>query len=182
MVEAYLAMYPKVSVDLNITNRRVDLIAEGIDLAIRAGALEDSTLVARRYAEARLGLWASEDYLAKRGTPQTTQDLSAHATVQMTQARDLMQLSDNDGNDISLARSNCIMCDDIQTVRTFVETGAGIGFLPDFAGAYPLRPLVRILPEITGPPAPLSFVYPSQRYISQNVRAFIDLATSIEAR
>ncbi|WP_375254233.1 LysR substrate-binding domain-containing protein [Yoonia sp.] len=180
VVEAFLARYPKTSVDLNITNTRVDLIAEGIDLAIRVGALEDSTLVVRRFSEARLGLWASQDYLDKHGTPQTPRDLLTHSTVQMTQARDLMQLSDNHGNDISLMRSNCIMCDDIQTVRTFVETGAGIGFLPDFAGAYTLRPLVQILPDVTGPPAPLSFVYPSQRYVPQNVRAFIDLAKSIE--
>lgn len=74
----YNQRYPRVQVELNITNRNVDLIAEGFDLAIRLGQLPDSGLVARKLEDAALLLVASPDYLHRRGKPQTLEELQRH--------------------------------------------------------------------------------------------------------
>lgn len=81
IVERFLDQYPNVSIDLAVTNRRVDLLAEGIDLAVRAGELADSRLIARTFFTARVCLWASRDYIARSGMPKKPDDLAGHCFV-----------------------------------------------------------------------------------------------------
>lgn len=137
LIDAFQEIYPETSVDLRITNRRVDLVTEGIDLAIRIGTMQDSTLVASSYFMARAGLWASQDYLDRNGVPQTTNDLAHQRIVNISRAADLMTLRNQDGKSVPLPDKYRLSCEDMQPARAFVETGAGIGLLPDFIGNYP---------------------------------------------
>ena len=181
LIETYLARYPKTTIDLKVTNLRVDLVAHGIDLAIRSGSLEDSALVVSRYADARVGLWASQDYLDNNGVPLSTNDLTDHRLVHMTRAADLLKINGLNTEQLALAGKGRLSCDDLQTVRTFVETGAGIGILPDFIGNYPKSPLVRVLPKVDSKPISVFFVYPAQKFVPRHLRAFIDTAKTLEA-
>ncbi|MCJ8308682.1 MAG: LysR family transcriptional regulator [Hyphomicrobiales bacterium] len=180
LIEAYLERYPKTSIDLRVSNRRVDLVAEGIDLAIRSGELEDSSLVVSRYADTRVGLWASQDYVAQHGAPQNIQDLASHRLVHMSRAEDLLKIVGLDEKNFGLADRSRLSCDDLQTVRAFIEEGTGIGVLPDFIGAYRARPLVQVLPEVVSDPISAFFVYPAQQFVPRSLRAFIDLARAHE--
>ena len=82
VVSAYLARYPEVSVDLRLSDRMINLVEEGVDLAVRIGHLPDSTLVARHVGEMRRIVVASKDYLQRRGEPKTPEAIAAHDTIQ----------------------------------------------------------------------------------------------------
>ena len=180
LVEAYLERHPKTSVDLVISNARVDLVADDIDLAVRAGRLEDSSLVVRKFLEGQIRLYASEAYLATHGVPKRVEDLAAHQIVQLTRAGDLQHLRNANGERVEIKGRTRLSCDDIQTCRAFVERGAGIGLLPQFIGDDARAPLVRVLPEIASERIAVNFVYAAQRFVPQTLRAFIDLATEFE--
>ena len=168
----------RVNVELIVTNRIVDLIGEGIDLAVRAAELKDSTLVARRFMAIDWGLWVSRSYAASRGVPQSASELAGHATVVFSRLPSpKLKRVDGDG-DLELALDGRIVADDLETVRAFVLEGEGIGALPEFlAREDPLHAsLVRVLPELRWTAGALSFVYPSQQFVPAKVRAFIDLA------
>ena len=87
LLSEYLMQYPDVTVDVNISNRNVDLVAEGIDVALRIGVMSDSNLVARKLCPVRLVVCASPDYLARHGRPRTIDDLAAHNCLAFTLAR-----------------------------------------------------------------------------------------------
>jgi DNA-binding transcriptional LysR family regulator len=178
VVETFLARFPNVSVELNVTNRKVDLIGEGIDLAVRIGNLADSSLIARKYVDARIGLWASEGYLGRCGMPLSAADLKQHEMIEMTLAHREVKLFDNNGNAVEVDFSGRLATDDMQNCRSFIENGTGIGPLPDFMGGdlAGTKRLIRVLPNLASAPTSAYFVYPAQRYLSQNVRAFIDCA------
>lgn len=180
LIEAYLERYPQTSLDLRVSNQRVDLVAEGIDLAIRSGELEDSALVVSRYADTRVGLWASNDYLDQHGQPSNVRELENHRLVHMSRAEDLLKIAELKGEETHFADHSRLSCDDLQTVRAFIEKGAGIGVLPDFVGSYVERPLVQVLPEVASDPISAYFVYPSQKFVPRALRAFIDLARQYE--
>jgi DNA-binding transcriptional LysR family regulator len=181
VVETYLAQNPQVSVELIVTNRRVDLVAEGVDLAVRMGALADSSLIARKYIDAGIGLWASEAYIDRRGMPETFADLADHHMIAMTLARGHVELQDETGSVVEIDFSGRLATDDMHNCRSLIETGAGIGPLADFMGedVSNSKRLVRVLPNLTGAQASAYFVYPAQRFVSQNVKAFIECALAL---
>ena len=84
LVRGFLQQYPKTEVELVVTNRVLDLIAEGVDLAIRAGELADSSLIAKRFSVGNIGLWASPAYLKKRGMPSHPRDLAPQECLQFS--------------------------------------------------------------------------------------------------
>jgi len=178
VVQTYLARHPRVSVELIVTNRKVDLVAEGIDLAVRIGNLTDSSLIARKFLDARVGLWASEKYLERHGIPQTVADLAHHEMIEMTLARGEVKLLNEDGIAVEVDFSGRLATDDMHNCRTLIETGAGIGPLADFMGEdmSVSNQLVRVLPSLSSVTASAYFIYPAQRFVSQNVRTFIDCA------
>lgn len=181
LIAAYLEKYPQTRVDLTVSNQHVDLIADGIDLAVRIGVLPDSSLVASRYFEARVGLWASQDYLDRHGVPQTVADLRQHSMVRMSRGAAFLKLVDATGQTVEPDGNGRLMSDDMHSCRAFIETGMGIGPLPDFIGNFPDAPLVRVLPDVASAPLTPYFVYPAQRFLPRNVRAFIDLAKASQS-
>lgn len=175
----FVRTYPQAKLEVIVANRLVDLVGEGVDLAIRAAALKDSTLIARRFMPITAGLWASRAYIAGHGTPRSLDDLKKHAgPVFARLPGQVLRLSDG-RKTVELALSGRIIVDDLETLRALVLEGEGIGAIPDFlARDQPAGALVRVLPEWTWTAGALSFVYPSQPFVPANVRAFIDLAVA----
>jgi DNA-binding transcriptional LysR family regulator len=178
----YLRRYPQVTVELIVANRVVDLIGEGVDLAIRAAELKDSTLVARRIMPINWGFWANRTYLKGKNAPKSLADLDKHEGIIFSRLpTHAVRLADGRQN-VNFSLKGRIVADDLETVRAFIVQGHGIGALPEFLardhsadGA-----LVRVLPELTWSVGALSFVYPSQPFLPPKVRAFIDLALASE--
>ena len=177
IVSHFLKRYPRVRVEVVVANRVVDLIAEGIHVAIRAAALRDSTLVARRFMTFSGALWASRAYLERSGAPKTPAELEQHDCLVFPRfsARPL-RLTDGRSR-VEIGLKGRLAVDDPQTLRNFILRGEGIGMLPDFLARD--TPLVRVLPKWTWTTGALSFVYPGQRFVPAGVRAFIDTALAL---
>jgi DNA-binding transcriptional LysR family regulator len=177
VVSRFLARFPRTRVEVLVANRVVDLLAEGVHLAIRAAALQDSTLVARRYMRFSGGLWASRAYVRRRGAPRSPAELERHDCLVFPRfsARPL-RLTDTRSS-VALSPKGRLAVDDPQTLRNFLLLGEGIGTLPDYLARD--TPLVRVLPGWAWMSGALSFVYPGQRFVPANVRAFIDTALAL---
>jgi DNA-binding transcriptional LysR family regulator len=174
-------MYTRMEVELVITNRRVDLVGEGIDLAIRAGELEDSGLIAKRFEIGHFGLWASPGYLAGRAALRHPKDLAQHQWVRFSQFKtDAIRLS-NGKETVSVMAGGRLVADDFETVRALAVLGEGVAFLPSFLCAEEKKQekLVRVLPQWRGDKVSLSLVYPGQLFVPAKVRAFIAVAAEI---
>lgn len=177
IVSRFLARYPQTRVEVLVANRVIDLVAEGVHLAIRAAALRDSTLVARRFMPFSGGMWASRAYLDRKGTPRVPADLEQHDCLVFprfsAQALQLM----NGRSRVEIGLKGRLAVDDPQTLCNFILQGDGIGMLPDFLASD--KPLIRVLPKWTWTSGALSFIYPGQRFVPANVRAFIDTALAV---
>lgn len=174
LVQAYLARYQRAEVELVVTNAPLDLLAQGIDLAIRASPMRDSSLLSRKLGSGSLSLWASADYLRDHGTPRHPDDLAGQPVMVMSKipASHLRLVSK--GAAFELAATARVKADDMQTLRAFVALGAGIGLLPDFQATD--SNLVHVLPEFATAENAVFFVYPAQRFVPVRVRAFIEMA------
>ncbi|WP_329766049.1 LysR family transcriptional regulator [Stenotrophomonas geniculata] len=177
----FAQQYPQVQVELNITNRNVDLVAEGFDLAIRLGQLPDSGLVARKLEDAPLLLVASPDYLQRRGTPQTLDDLQQHLCLPFVMPRTgrlAPWILRDDGRDMDwLPRSSIETSDDVLGVVSLAEQGIGICQSYAFIVRERLMrgELVEVLPELRGRSRPFSVIYAPHRRQSAAARAMIEL-------
>lgn len=177
LVAEFCARYPEIELEVELTQRRVDLVAEGFDVALRAGKLEDSSLIARSLMDGSSHLYASPDYLARRGTPKTPQQLLEHDCVLFRGRRGeaRWRLEGPDGEH-ELTVHGVISAQDFGFVRAALVAGAGIGLLP-----YSLAPealargrLVPVLPDYCLGRSPFHLVYPSTRFLSPKVRVFVD--------
>lgn len=180
LVTQYIRRYSQASVELVVTSRVVDLIGEGVDLAIRAAALPDSTLVSRKFVSFGAGLWATRAYLSARGTPRSPADLARHDCLVFSRIAPQALRSTDGRQKAELPANGRIIVDDLETMRYFVAQGDGIGALPDFLVRTHAADgsLIRVLPQWNWAGGALSFVYPSQPFVPAGVRAFIDLAVA----
>ena len=174
----FVEAYPEIQLDLDLTSRRVDLIGERFDLAIRMGTLDnDSSLAARKIDEQRFGLYASPIYLALHPAPRHPDDLEQHAAVRLMSAR---------GTPVSwtLLRGKTVWegtppgrltLNSLDVILQLLLDGAGIGALPDRFAAEEVRlkRLVRVLPEWCLPAVPAWAVTPMRRYLPAKIRAFL---------
>ncbi|MBI4821283.1 MAG: LysR family transcriptional regulator [Deltaproteobacteria bacterium] len=175
VIAEYLNQYPEVSVQVVLTGRIVDLVDEGFDLALRAGRLSDSSLVAKKLADTDWVVCASPEYLAKRGTPRTPLDLEAHDCIVLSD-RNNWKLSGPDGT-FEIEVSGRVSGDSFGLVQAAAERGLGIALLPEFRVIDDLDSgkLRQVLAEYSLPPAPFHAVYPSGRQLAAKTRAFLDL-------
>ncbi len=176
----YTARYPAVSVDLHLTGRVVDLVAEGFDVALRAAAsLKDSTLVVRKAAPIVAQLFASPLYLARRGAPRSEADLAGHEWVVFRSGPQKLRLTGP--RPAAPAPRGRIVCDDLLFVRDAVRAGAGIGLLPTFVAGPDVAAgtLVRVLPRYEQHSATLYIVSPAARHVPRKVTAFRDLVLEL---
>jgi DNA-binding transcriptional LysR family regulator len=183
LIERFLARYPRTSVELVETSRAVDFIAERIDLAIRVGPLEDSTLTIRKFRTGRVALWASPAYLERMGVPAGPRDLARHHLIRFSRWPRMFALK-SAGADVTIDCDGRVSTDDLGTLRNFIMRGMGIGLLPEYVGEESAaeRSLARVLPDLATETRPLYFAYPQQKFVPRVVRAFIEMATQERSR
>ncbi len=169
--------HPRLEVDLSLGDRKVDLVAERFDVAIRTGTLEDSTLVARRLAPVRSALVASPDYLAEYGYPETPQDLVVHQCLDYA-GRDSADWIFRAGRrQVSVRPRSRLRADSGETILQWAIAGVGIAELPTFllSEAIEKQQLVHLLQAYPLPERALFVLRPPGQSVPGKVRAFIDL-------
>ncbi|MBX3210215.1 MAG: LysR family transcriptional regulator [Labilithrix sp.] len=178
IVARFVRRHPTVNIEVRLASRIVDLVAEGFDLAVRAGRLRDESLIARRVGSIDLGLYASSRYLARRGVPEAIDQLEGHDGILFRAESGLMKwkLTSSAGVEESFEPRGGIAADDISFLKKAALAGGGIALLPSFlvAREEEAGKLVRVLPDWRSAGDGLHVVYPSARYVPQRVVAFRD--------
>ena len=174
---AFTGDNPRIRVELVVTSRRVNLIEENIDLAIRAGRLDDSSLVARKIAVGELGLYAAPSYLERRGTPRQLAALAVHDAVIYSGggAASSWRLHGPRGVERVDVESR-LVADDLGTVRLLALAGAGIALLPDVHahGDVARGALARVLPRYGLRGEPVHLVSVPLRHVPLRVKLLRD--------
>ena len=176
----FAAKYPGISLELDLSPRRVDLLGEGIDVAIRIGPLADDTLLAaRRLSELSTGLYASADYLAEAGDPARPEELASHRLVGLSGADGTpvrWVLSKNDAR-WEAAPAGRITANSPELLIHMVRAGAGITAVPDAFALPDVQKglLRRVLPDWRLPGETVSAVFPGRKLMPAKTRAFIDM-------
>ena len=174
----FMARHPAITLDIELNDRRVDLLEEGFDVAIRIGNLADSSLVSRRLANSHAVLCASPTYLEKYGTPTTPEELAQHWVIAYSYlpTGDIWHFhSDHDG-DRAIAVKARMHTNNGDTIRAVVLAGQGIALQPIFQVGPDIKEgrLVTFLPEWSGPAFGIHAVYPSRKHLSLKVKTLID--------
>ena len=178
IVAEYLEVYPEVQLEIVCTDRNVDLVEERFDLAIRAGALADSTLIARRVGIARVALVAAPSYCKRRGEPRTPGELSKHDCIIFGAGTKpcvwVLEASDKRAEVRVTPR---LAINDMEIMRDVALAGIGIAALPElFCGAEIRKGRLRhVLPDWCLAQLPVHALYPTTRQVSPKVVTFIDL-------
>jgi DNA-binding transcriptional LysR family regulator len=177
-IPRFQARHPAVAIDITISDERLDMMQEGVDLAIRIGPLEESSLVARRICNLERVICASPDYLARHGTPRTPDELQRHNCLWMTSLPALRRwpFDTDDGIRVVHVDGN-VVTNNAETVLQLAVAGVGVTRLSDVVVADAIRAgsLVPILTDWHHvEPVPLFATYPSGRNLSPKVRAMVD--------
>jgi DNA-binding transcriptional LysR family regulator len=184
IARAYAAKYPDVSLELILTNRVVDLVEEGIDLAIRfAGAMKDSSLIARRFIDIRSDLWASPTYVKGLGESTHPRDLANAAFVSYPFQKGSVLLT-NGKSDFEVQMNGRLHADDVELIKDLIVLGEGIGWLPAYltADAAQAGKLVRVLSQWRPKQQERGtcyFVYAGRPYGLPKVESFIQTALEL---
>ena len=185
-INAFLQAHPELEFDLDFNDRQVDLLAEGFDLALRIGELEDSSLVARRLAGIRSCLCASPAYLQEAGTPRQPGDLVHHAclTYSLVPEPRVWRYSTADGKAGSVRVNSRLQANTGDFLHRAALQGQGIVLQPLFIVQASLdeRRLLPLLTEYEWPATSAHALYPHTRHLSQRVRVFIDFLVDWFAR
>jgi DNA-binding transcriptional LysR family regulator len=176
-INGFMKDHPQVSVDADYTSRVIDIVHEGFDLAIRLGDLPDSRLTARKLGELEYGLFASKEYLKRRGIPKTAADLEQHNLLIFSSGshRGGWTLTEN-GISHRVNHSARLIVNNSFAVCDAARSGLGIAQLPLVVAndAVEKNELTPILQKVNLPTVPVHAVFPSSRYLTPKVRAFID--------
>jgi DNA-binding transcriptional LysR family regulator len=181
VVSVFLNEYPDVQVELTLNDRNLDLIEEGLDVAIRIGPLADSTLVARHVGNVRRIVVASPEYLARRGMPRTPSDLATHETIfgmARSPAREWRFGPSQRGAVVRLTPR--LLVDDVETQVHAALVGRGVARPLSYQVTAELAAgtLVRILQDFEPEPLPVQLVTSSRSHLAPTLRAFLDCAVS----
>ena len=177
IISDYLKRYPDVRLDLFCTARSVDLVEERFDLAIRAGALADSSLIAKSLGSAKWFLVAASGYLKRYGRPRSPEDLKSRACLLFGGGRTSTHVTfEAEGKQLSIDLEPRLLTGDMDVLFGAVAAGLGIGVLPAFLCVEALRSgqMERVLRDWQLPAVPMQVVYPSTRHLSPKVKAFVD--------
>jgi DNA-binding transcriptional LysR family regulator len=181
LVIGFLAAFPEMQVELVLNDRNLDLIDEGLDVAVRIAPLADSGLVARRVGEVRQVLVASPAYLAARGTPRKPTDLAAHDTILGTARGEASEWRFGTAKRATVVRlSPRLLVNDIEARLVAVRAGQGIARVLSYQVSEELEAgtLVRLLAAFEPAPLPVHLVAPSGGHKAPKVRAFLDHAAA----
>jgi LysR family transcriptional regulator, regulator for bpeEF and oprC len=179
--------HPALQLDVRLSDGFADLVRDGVDLAIRAGHLQDSTLVARRLDRQSMVLCASAHYLQAHGTPRRIEDLGGHAAVafrQPTSGRSRPWQFRQRGVPVELHPPAQVRVNDGEGMVEAARLGLGVCQLPDHMVADELArgSLVELLPSCRPEPVPISVVYPSGRLLPARVRVALEALEALRRR
>jgi DNA-binding transcriptional LysR family regulator len=182
VMSAYLKRYPEVFGELRLADRIVNLVEDGVDLAVRIGHLPDSSLVARHVGEMRRIVVASSDYLGQRGEPDTPEAIASHKTVQfgaVTASPDWRFVED--GREIRVACTPRFTTNSADAAIQYAEQGGGLTRVLAYQAAEAIKAgrLKIVLAKFEQPSLPIHVVYPTSRLLSAKVRTFIDLVIEL---
>jgi DNA-binding transcriptional LysR family regulator len=169
----FSALHPNVHIELVVTNRHVNLVEEGVDLALRAGRLEDSTLISRTIGPSNLALFASPEYLQKHPAPQTIDQLDEHEFVLFRgrQGKQRLRLKDARGREKEVTVRGRFNVDDLGFLRALVLEGHGIGTLPLVMHRCDSKTSLQpVLPEWSLGGGGVHLVMPAAKYVPARVR------------
>ena len=180
-IAEFMARYPQMRFDTELSDRVVDLVEEGFDAAVRIGAVGGQNLVARKVGTTRLVCCAAPSYLAQHGEPRAPEDLAAHACLLYAYAPQLglWPFRDPDGNERNVRVAGPAHANNGRFLEALAVAGVGISYEPDFIVGPDVKAgrLVPILRAFAPPAAGIHVVYPSRRHLSAKVRAFTDFLT-----
>jgi LysR family transcriptional regulator, regulator for bpeEF and oprC len=176
---AFLARYPNIQLQLACSERRADLIEEGVDCAVWSGELEDSTLIARRIGQLYFGTCAAPAYIAAHGQPRHPDELHAHRCIGHFSPRagkTLDWVFAKNGVSIQVSARGSIALDDQNSYVAAAEAGLGVAQIPAFVlkEAMERGTLEIVLGDWVPEPTPLHVVYPENRHLSGKIRVFVD--------
>jgi len=175
LIHDFLALYPKIKVELYFDNKNLDILDEELDVALRIGTLPDSTMIARHIGATGLVLCATPEYLTKNGTPQTPEDLAQHQLIR--HAIPPMVLY-KDQKEIAYTANDRLVLNDMQLCLQMTLKNMGIGMVPKMLAVDEIEEgrLVEVLPDYDGPEKDIFLVYASRRQQAAKVLAFINFA------
>lgn len=176
ILSAYRARHPGVSVELVFSDVRLDLVEQGLDVALRAGELADSSLVARQIGQARWAPFAHPDYLKRAPALRQPKDLSQHAALCFSPlGRESWTLMRGKTR-VTVPLQSAFAANDMRPVRRLALDAQGVALLPDYVCHREVDHghLVPLLPGWHARTDPIHLVYPSQRYVPAKLRHFID--------
>lgn len=182
---SFLEQYPKVKLELELSNEVQDLVGSGADLAIRIGAMADSTLTQRKLGNVRLVLAASPSYLARNGTPRNPQELAQHATLATLPLREWYLQDPGTGAMTVLRPEPRLRVNEVRLAVMMAEAGLGIVLVPEMQCHASLQSgvLVRLLPEwMPSTPRNVYAVWSQQRYLPARVRALLEHLAAFTAQ
>lgn len=176
-IAGFRERFPDIAIDLNLDERHINLVQDGVDLAIRIGVLPSSPLVVRKLAPARLVLCASPGYVAAHGEPQSPQDLSDRSCLCFPPLwRDGRWRLAAGAREERIPITAALISNSGEVLRVAALGGAGIAMLPTWAVGEDLRSgaLSRVLPAWSPQTSAIHAVYPDNRRMSAKVRTFVD--------
>lgn len=175
----FMTTYPNIQLNIEFSDRRVDVVAEGYDLALRIGTLEDSSIVAKRIARSELVLIASPDYLAKQGTPENLEQLTEH-TCLIYENHQQWQFTDGDQK-VKIKPNAHVISNNGYALLQMTKAGQGIVNLPLFLAKEDINAgrLIEILPQYKQHSIDISVLYPHRRYLSPKVKVLIEFLSKL---
>ena len=180
MLARYRTLQPHTEVRLRLSDHLLDLVQEGVDVAIRIARMEDSSFTLRKIADVRRLLCASPDYLAKRGAPAIPQDLAAHdcLLLRFPGSQQFRWTLDFHGEAVTIPIAGPLDADDGDVLTQWALDGLGSVLKPLFEVAPLIAEgrLVEVLPEAPPLPVTLGILYPSWRMLPPRTKSFIDLS------
>ena len=179
IISEFVNLYPAVSIDLTVGERMVDMVEEGLDLAVRSLPLPDSSLIVRRLTSWRNIVCGSPDYFERHGTPRRLDDLVHHNCMRHASYPfgDEWRFEDPEGKPVSVRINGNLLTNSQETLRRLALDGRGLFIPPPFLVDGDLRTgrLVRVLEDYSGVEFAINAFYPHRHHVSAKVRAFIDL-------
>lgn len=180
LLPAFRERFPDIRLHVHLSNRNIDFVEEGYDMAVRVRAQPDSTLIARHLEDAGLVVVATRKYLKKAGTPRTLDDLSAHECIQFelpSSGRRISWLFTENGKDREVFADSAYSCsDDVLGGVTLAKSDAGLFQTYRFVVEKELADgtLVEVLKPFAGRSRPYTLLYPDGRHVPLRMRVFID--------
>lgn len=175
LVADYMAVHPQVQVDMVLSDQKLDLVQEGIDIAFRIGQLEDSSLIGRHLGDVNAMMCASPAYLEEHGHPQHPSDLHAHHLLTATQWQS-WHLHGPGDDQISIQVKPRLKANDFMSLYRLAVEGTGIAPLPTLIASQGIRKgeLAPVLSHWPFEASPIHALYPSNRHLSAKVRSFVE--------